>query len=76
MVVKKSYKYDLPNHEFILSFDSGAEADAFSDWLFTGPNSAHEKGGKKTFDDWFYRENLKGKIHVKKREKTISKTIG
>jgi hypothetical protein len=78
MVLKKSSNCDpLPNHEFILSFDSAKEANAFRDWLFTGPDKFNQKGGKKTFDDWYLRLTLlQSKQHEKKRSKTILKAVG
>lgn len=77
MLKKTSCCCDLPNNEFILSFDSENEAQAFSEWLFKGTDKFHCKGGKKTFDDWYLRLTLlQSKAHEKKRSKTVSKGIG
>ncbi len=77
MVLKKSIAYELPNHQFVLSFDSVKEAQAFRDWMFTGPDKFHQKGGKKTFDDWYLRLTLlQAKQHEKKRSKTVLKRVG
>lgn len=78
VVLKESVACELPNHQFILSFDSENEAEAFRDWLLTGPDKFHQKGGKKTFDDWYLRLTLlQTKAHEKEKgSKTLLKRVG